>query len=145
MELTILRHNQQQTPERKKFTPIAASTPPPSLKLNKLEPLPEYKRDSTDSIELESLYIAPSLNHNAANNTVSLYAINCFKLFQPQKRKQNLSDSSRRQIDSTTLGLTSLTSFPQMSQTLASKFSSIRKSFRGSKNSIKKVRLFGII
>ena len=58
---------------------------------------------------------------------------------QPQKRKQNLSDSSRRQIDSTTLGLTSLTSFPQMSQTLASKFSSIRKSFRGSKNSIKKV------
>ena len=92
MELTILRHNQewvalfhdfsiilkkkvdhnkQHTPERKKFTPIAASTPPPSLKLNKLEPLPEYKRDSTDSIELESLYIAPSLNQNAANNTVS--------------------------------------------------------------------------
>jgi len=101
------------------LVPLATSTPPPSLKLSKLAPLPEYKRDSTDieldSLEIESpssLYIASSsFNFNAANNT-------------PQKRKQKLSDSSRRQIDTTTMRLTS---FPQVS-TLASK---LRKSFRG--------------
>ena len=79
MELTILRHHQQTTP-KKTLVPLATSTPPPSLKLSKLAPLPEYKRDSTDieldSLEIESpssLYIASSsFNFNAANNTVSV-------------------------------------------------------------------------
>ena len=78
MELTILRHHQQTTP-KKPLVPLATSTPPPSLKLSKLAPLPEYKRDSTDieldSLDIESpssLYIhaSSSFNYNAANNTV---------------------------------------------------------------------------
>ena len=98
MELTILRHTaaiQSQSTPNRKIVPIATSTPPPTAKLNKLAPLPEYKRDSPESIDLDSLELESSLyipsssyNQNAANNTVSILKITISEiLFQASKTK----------------------------------------------------------